>query len=149
MACEPITPAGFKTAKPQFAAVDDAVVASYIALAQVWASGDWPSSVCFGVQVSVVCHLMTLDGLGSDQASMDFASGHSSMQSIKSSNVTFVRFRSAAQSAGMSTTDWFGQTPCGRQFMVYVRMFMSGPRWASAADPAGFTAYAKDGWWLC
>ena len=153
MTCAPITPTQFKAAKPQFSAVLDAVVLGYIDLAQVWAGGDWPPSVCNQVQIALVCHLMTLDGLGSDQRSRNFASARSDFQTVKTGNVTLTRFRSTAERAGLSTGDWFSQTPCGQQFMVFVRMFMSGARWVGTPTGCGVTGYAKDayrdGWWTC
>lgn len=153
MACTPITPTRFKTAKTQFTGVSDTVVQSYIDLAQVWASGGWPTSVCDQVQIALVCHLMTLDGLGTDQRSKNFASGRSEYQSVKSGNVTLTRFRSTAERAGLSTGDWFSQTPCGQQFMVLVRMFMSGARWVGTPTGSGYSGYTKDayrdGWWTC
>lgn len=153
MACTPITPTQYKTAKTQFSAVLDAVVQGYIDLAQVWASGDWPASVCAQVQIAVVCHLMTLDGLGTDARSKNFASARSEFQTVKSGNVTLTRFRSTAERAGLSTGDWFSQTPCGQQFMVFVRMFKSGARWVGTPTGCGVSTYAKDahrdGWWTC
>lgn len=153
MACTPITPAKFKTTKTQFSAVDDDTVQGYIDLAQVWASGSWPSSVCDHVQIALVCHLMTLDGLGSDQRSKNFQSGRNEFQSVRTGNVTLTRFRSTAERAGLSTGDWFSQTPCGQQFMLFVRMFSSGARWVGAPTGHGTSGYAKDayrdGWWTC
>lgn len=153
LSCSPITPVQFKTAKPQFSAVGDALVQTYIDLAQVWATADWPDSLCLPVQVSLVCHLMTLDGLGSDSRSRNFGRGTNEYQSVRTGSVTLTRFRSSAERAGLSTGDWFSQTPCGQQFMVFVRMFMSGARWVGTPYSAGVTPYAKDayrdGWWLC
>lgn len=153
MVCTPITPAQFKATKPQFSAVSDAVVQSYIDLAQIWTGGEWPLRLCVPVQVSVVCHLMTLDGLGSDARSKNNASARSEYQSIRSGNVTLTRFRSSAERAGLSTGDWFSQTPCGQQFMVFVRMMGSGARWIPGSCGCGVSGYAKDayrdGWWIC
>ena len=149
----PITPHQFRAAKPQFSSVPDTVVQGYIDLAQVWASGDWPHSVSGQMQIAVVCHLMTLDGLGSDQRSKNFATARSEFQTVRSGNVTLTRFRSTAERAGLSTGDWFSQTPCGQQFMVLVRMFMSGARWVGTPAGSGVSGYTKDayrdGWWTC
>lgn len=153
MACEQITAARFKVLKPQFAAVSDSVVAEYIALAQVWASGDWAEPVCEQVQAAVVCHVMTLDGLGSDSQSKMFAKGSGEYQTIRTGNVTLTRFRSAAERAGLTTSDWFSQTPCGRMFLVLSRTLNSGPRVAVGSSGDCVSAYAKDlyrdGWWTC
>lgn len=148
MSCEPITPTKFKQMKTQFSSVDNDVVQGYIDLARVWTDGDWTERLCVPVQVAVVCHLMTLDGLGSDPRSKNNASGRSDFQSVRSGNVTLTRFRSSAERAGLSTGDWFSQTPCGQQFMVFARM-ASGSRWIGAGGGAGITGYAKDGWWSC
>ena len=148
-----ITPAQFKAAKPQFSAVLDETVQTYIDLAQIWASGVWPDNMVDQVQIAVVCHLMTLDGLGTDQASRDNASGRGEFQTIKTGNVTLTRFRSTAEGAGQSTGAWFAQTPCGRQFLVFVRMISSGARWVGTPTGVPTTGYAKDvyrdGWWTC
>lgn len=153
MTCTPITPGQFRQAKQQFLGVSDDIVQSYIDLAQVWTGGEWPDRLCTPVQVAVVCHLMTLDGLGSDPRSKNNASARSEFQSIRSGNVTLTRFRSTAERAGLSTGDWFSQTPCGQQFMVFVRMIGSGARWASGSFGREISGYAKDayrdGWWVC
>lgn len=150
---EKITPAQFKVAKPQFVGVFDGTVQSYIDLAQIWASGVWPDNMVSPVQISIVCHLMTLDGLGTDQDSRNNASGRGEFQTIKTGNVTLTRFRSTAEGAGQSTAAWFSQTPCGRQFMVFVRMISSGARWVGTPTGEPISGYAKDtyldGWWTC
>ena len=150
MACTAITPARFKALKSQFSAVQDAVVSDYISLAQLWAA-DWPDSVCEAVQVAVTCHLMTLDGKGTDTDSKGFATGRGDMQSIRSGSVTLTRFRAASEGAGLSTVEWFSQTPCGRQFLVYLRMYKAGPRVAMGAACGTPSPYAKDwsegAWW--
>lgn len=153
MACDPITVVRFKELKPQFAAVDNVVVSSYIDLAQLWASGDWATGYCDQVQAAVVCHLMTLDGLGSDPASRVFARGTGEYQSVRSGNVTLTRFRSVAERAGQSTPEWFAQTQCGRMFLAMLRTLNSGPRYAVGSVGACVSGYAKDayrdGWWVC
>lgn len=149
MTCTPITPSQFKQLKPSFQCVSDDVVQQYIELAQLWAS-DWPDKICETVQVAVTCHLLTLDGLGSSGESRLFASGRGDLQSIRTGNVTLTRFRSAAEGAGKSTIDWFGQTTCGRAFMVYVRMYKGGPRVGMGASCGDVSPYAKDIgrlWW--
>lgn len=153
MPYDPVTPAEFKAAKAQFAAVSDADVQSYLDLAGLWVDEAWPENVYQPAIIAVTCHLMTLDGMGSDGPSQSFASGEGEYQSIKSGTITLTRFRSAAESAGQSTADWFAQTACGRQFMVFARMFMGGPRVAVGCDSGGISGYAKDGWrdswWAC
>jgi len=60
-----VTPASFKTAKPQFAAVPDATVQAYL---------DMAAQIAFDPEndlavISLTCHLMTRDGLGTDAQS--------------------------------------------------------------------------------
>lgn len=147
MACTPLTPAEFKTARPSFSGVDDAVVQSYIDLAQIWAGGEWPDRLCQPVQVSVTCHLMTMDGLGADPESESFLNGEMDFQSVRSGQVTISRFRGVSQAAGKSTSEWFAQTTCGRMFLVFLRMSFGGPLYVSGAVCPPVSGYARDGWW--
>lgn len=150
MPYDPVTPAQFKTFKPQFASVDDAIVQAYLDMATIWVDDSWPEGVYQPAIIAVTCHLMTLDGLGDDAASDSFAVGD--YQSVRSGALSLTRFKDTATSAGMSTGDWFGQTACGRQFMVWARMFRGGPRVAIGCGGDGVTGYAKDApyrdsWW--
>jgi hypothetical protein len=151
MTCDQITPAELKQLKPKFSAVDDDVVQQYIDLAQIWAAGDWSGSNCGAVQASVVCHLMTLDGLGTGAESRTFYRGDGEYQTIKSGGVTFVRFKSVADGAGMSTSQWFAQTSCGRMFLAIRRALVFGPVVVVGSVDRGVSGYAKDstivGWW--
>lgn len=145
MTCAPITPARFKALKPQFASVDDAVVQGYIDLAQIWAGGDWPANLCEPAQVSMTCHLMTLDGLGAGAEAEGFASGTANFQSIKSGAVTLTRYQAAASSAGQSFSDWLGATTCGRFLWQLMRSRFGGPRVAMGGVGGGcISTYAKD-----
>lgn len=149
MGCDRLTVERFKQTKPSFADVDDGLVETYIDLAQIWAAGEWPDRFCEIVQVCVVCHLMTLDGQGTAADAQAFLSGESDMHIIKSGTVTLSRFRSSAQNAGMSTSDWFGQTQCGRMYLVLLRSVFSGPIVVGPGMGPPVTGYAKDGWWSC
>lgn len=153
MPYNPVTPFEFTGAKPQFLCADDDLIQSYLDLAALWVDESWPEQVYRPAIIAVTCHLMTVDGIGTDPISQSFASGEGEYQSIKSGNVTLTRFRSTAEAAGLSTSSWFNQTPCGRQFMVWARMFRSGPRVAVGAGSGCVTAYAKDAyrdsWWMC
>jgi hypothetical protein len=141
-AYDPVTPAEFKAAKPQFAAVDDAVVQSYLDMAarvvdQSWTAGDYKNAI-----IAFACHLMTLEGLGTDAASQSHASGAAEYESIKSGVLTLTRFRAAA-GATTPYMDWLNSTPCGKYFVFLLRLNRGGPRVAtvSTAMPSG---YAKD-----
>lgn len=145
-----VTPAEFKAAKPQFASVADATVQSYLDMSALWVSG-WPDEWADRATIAVTCHLMTIDGLGADPASEAWASGLGAFESIKSGEVTLSRFKGQAESAGMSTSGWFGQTPCGQQYLAMARVLFGGPRVAMGTVGACVSPYAKDGyrdsWW--
>ncbi len=149
MACEPITPAQFREKKQQFSDVGDVDVQNYIDLAQIWCGGNWPESLCQSAQVAVVCHLMTLDGIGTDRESREFRSGRGEFQTVKTGSVTLTRFRSVAEGAGLSTSSWFEQTVCGRHFLAMMRTVLSGPVYVGGSSSSAVSAYAKDGWWSC
>ena len=141
----PVTPAQLRSARPQFAAVSDWVVQQYLDQAVIGAGPGWPDWLQDQAQIAYACHLMTLDGLGTDPASQSFASGHSEFQSIRSGAVTLTRFRSSAEAAGHSYSGWLAQTPCGRQFLVWLRSVRGGPRVAmGGVGRGGVGAYAKD-----
>jgi len=145
----PVTPEKFKAAKPQFATVDDAVVQSYLDLALILVGESWPTQEIYDQAIiSMTCHLMTLDGLGTDPGSSNFALGNDVYETIKTGVVTLTRFKSAAQEAGISTKGWLSQTKCGQFYMVLNKSFHGGPRIAfgGVGPIGGPTAYAKDGW---
>lgn len=142
MAYTPVTPTIFKQMKPQFNAVDDAVVQLYLnaagrAVDESWPEEDYPLGV-----TAYACHLMTLDGLGTDAASKGFRTGQADFQTIKSADVTLVRFQKSAETTPYA--DWLGSTPCGKQYSFMVRMWKSGPRVAMAATLPCASGYAKD-----
>lgn len=142
MAYTPITPVRFKQLKPQFATVDDVIVQSYIDLAQLWVDGSWPERAWEAAQASIVCHLMTIDGQGTDAQSKLFKSGRSDFQSIKSGEVTLTRFQKSA--ADMTYLDWLSQTQCGAFFVQLLRMAKGGPRIAMGGVGGHQSGYAKD-----
>jgi hypothetical protein len=142
MAYEPVTPAQFKTAKPQFATVPDATVQMYLDMAgrmvdTSWTAGDYANAI-----IAFACHLMTLDGLGTDAASQAHATGAAEFETVKSGTLTLTRFRA---DAGPDTpfTDWLNSTPCGKYFALLLRLNRGGPRvlTVSTMMPSG---YAKD-----
>jgi len=142
MAYEDLTPTRFKELKPQFAAVDDAVVQSYIDMASVFVDQSWPEKLYEQGWVAYTCHLMTLDGLGTDAESRSQASGRSQYQSIKSGELTLTRFqREAGESDYLS---WLGQTKCGQYFAVLLKIVKGGPRVAIGAVGYCASGYAKD-----
>lgn len=139
-----LTPSKFKTAKPQFAAVPDATVQRYI---------DMAARIAFDPEdefamIALTCHLMTLDGLGTDAASQSHKTGAASYQSIKSGQLTLTRYQKAA-GEGTTFATWLGQTQCGQYYALLLKFARGGPRVVSGGVGVGCkSAYAKDalGW---
>lgn len=134
-----MTPAEFKALKPQFAAVPDERVQSYLNLA---------ARIVFDPEdqdalAALTCHLMTLDGLGTDASSKSFATGAASYQSIKSGQLTLTRYQKAA-GEGTSYQSWLGQTPCGQFYALLLKMARGGPRIARGGPSSHPSYYAKD-----
>lgn len=136
-----VTLAQFRLAKPQFTAVADDLTQLYLDMAgrmvdTTWTVEDYPNAV-----IAFACHLMTLDGLGTDAASLSFASGRGDVQTIRSGEVTISRF---ARDAGETPyAAWMNSTPCGKFYMFLARLNRGGPRvvTASCGSPS---PYAKD-----
>lgn len=141
MAYPPITPALFKATKPQFVEVDDAAVQLYLDMGGLAADASWPEPEWRMGVIAMTCHLMTLDGLGTDAASRSFAKGMGDIQSIKSADLSLTRFAKAATS---SYQQWLQSTPCGQQYAFRLRMTRGGPRVAMAASSPATSGYAKD-----
>lgn len=139
---EPVTPSQFKTAKPQFAEVDDATVQAFLDLAKLWVDGSWPDELYSPATIAATCHLMTIEGLGSDAQSKGFSTGLASFQSYRSGELSFTRY--ARNAADMSFSDWLGQTSCGVFFLQLLRMAKAGPRVAMGGIMHGQSGYAKD-----
>lgn len=137
-----VTVAQFKQIKPQFDAVGDDIVQLYIDMAGLSSDASWGEAEQTMAIIAMTCHLMTLDGLGSDKVSRSFAKGLGDMQTIKSADLTLVRFqREAGQTAYQS---WLQSTPCGQQYYFRLKMSRGGPRVAMAASGAAVSGYAKD-----
>lgn len=135
-----VTVAQFKTAKPQFAAVPDATVQAYL---------DMTAAIVFDPEndlavTALTCHLMTLDGMGTDAQSQSWSDGSAGFQTIRSGQLTLTRFQKAA--GGSSYVDWLGQTGCGQFYALLLRANGGGPRVARGGGGHARTAYAKDGW---
>lgn len=138
-----VTPAQFKVAKPQFADVPDETVQAYLDLGALFVDASWGDKQDIG-QIAATCHLMTLDGLGTDPASQSYATGAASYQSIKSGQLTLTRYQT-----DMSGRDWFGQTACGQFYALLARSFRGGPRIASGGGRFRPSGYALDWPWRC
>lgn len=139
-----MTPAEFKALKPQFSAVADSVIERYLALAAEQVDSSWEIYEDMG-QAAYACHLMTLDGLGSDDVSKSFLSGQSEFQTIKSADVTLVRFQKQAN--GTEYSDWLNSTPCGRAYHSFVRRRIGNGVFVAMASGGmihGTSGYAKD-----
>lgn len=137
-----LTPDKFKQLKPQFADVSDAVIEGYIELGGLWVDNSWPDRLTEAAQAAIVCHLMTLDGLGTDAESQGQASGAAQYQSVRSGELTLTRYQKTA--GDMSYSEWLSQTKCGAFFAQLLRMAKAGPRVAMGSVNAGASGYAKD-----
>lgn len=152
MAHSTVTPEQFKLAKPQFAEVDDSVIQMYLDLSGLWVDDSWPAKLIDPATIAATCHLMTLDGLGSDVQSQSFLTGVANFQSYRSGELSFSRF--AKEAGDTSFSSWLEQTPCGAFFLQLLRMAKSGPRIAMGGINPAQSGYAKDvpgssipGWW--
>lgn len=139
----PVTPTQFKAAKPQFAAVNDPIVQSYLDMAgrfvdRSWTEGDYQTAI-----IAMTCHLMTLDGLGTDPDSQSQATGSAQFQTIRSGELTLTRFRAAAGET-TSYLGWLAQTACGRFYAVLLKMNRGGPRVLHGGGRGRASGYAKD-----
>lgn len=142
MANAKVTVAQFKALKTQFAEVDNAIVQLYLDLGALAADDSWPEPEYQIGVIAMACHLMTLEGLGSDAVSRGFAQGMGDLQSIKSADLTLTRF---ARAAGQTPyQEWLQSTPCGKQYAFRLRMTRGGPRVAMAASGPLVSGYAKD-----
>lgn len=133
-----MTPTEFKALKPQFTGVDNAVVQSYL---------DMAAELVFDPEndmavAALTCHMMTLDGRGTDAQSQSFASGEAAFQTIRSGQLTLTRYQRS--SGGGRFTEWLGQTNCGQFYALLLRANGGGPRVARGGSGYGVTAYAKD-----
>lgn len=152
MAYPEVTPAQFKTAKPQFTEVANETVQVYLDLAGLWVDQSWPEKFYAPALIAATCHLMTLDGLGRDPQSILFASGAANFQSVKSGELTLTRYSKEAGSQSFS--DWLLLTSCGAFFWQLLKAVRGGPRVAMGGIGGAQSGYAKDvpgnsipGWW--
>lgn len=142
---EPVTPEAFKAAKPQFFDQPDGTIQAYLDLAALWVDDSWPDTFYRPAIIAATCHMMTLDGLGTDAESQSFKEGGAQFQSIKTGNVTLTRYASRAEGAGQSFFGWLGSTACGRFLVQLMRRRYGGPLVAMGGiSPAGASGYAKD-----
>lgn len=138
-----VTPAQFKAAKPQFASVDDSVVQMYLDLGGLFVDDSWPDSAEDPALIAITCHLMTLDGLGSDAESQGYASGAADYQSVKSGELTLTRSRASIDSS-KDFFGWLAQTRCGQFYAQLLQMCKAGPRVATVSCGFMPSGYAKD-----
>lgn len=142
MAYEDLTPERFKELKPQFEEVDDAIVQNYIDLGSLWMDKSWPAKIYEAAWVAITCHLMTLDGLGTDAQSNSFRTGAANYQSVRSGELALTRYQKAA--GEMTYIDWLSQTACGQMFALFLKRAKAGPRVAMGGIRGQRSAYAKD-----
>lgn len=143
MAYIPLTPAEFKTAKPQFADVPDPTVQMYIDMAGRLVDKSWTEGDYTNAWIALTCHFMTLDGLGTDAASKGFKAGAAFYSSIRSGQLTLTRYRERA-AADTDFNSWLKQTPCGQYYLLLLRLNKYGPRVITTGVGACASPYAKD-----
>jgi hypothetical protein len=142
MAYPEVTTAQFKEIKPQFDNVSDDVVQLYLNMAKRAADDSWDEDEYPAAIIAYTCHLMTIEGLGTDAASKSHAKGMADLQSVKSADITLTRFQRSAATTPYS--DWLQSTPCGKQYAFMLKLAKSGPRIAMAASLPAVSGYAKD-----
>ncbi|MFC6487361.1 DUF4054 domain-containing protein [Nitratireductor sp. GCM10026969] len=141
-AYDPVTPAEFKAAKPQFDAVDNATVQQYLDMAALWVDKSWVASSYRPAIIALTCHLMTLAGLGNDADSSAHKDGTAGFQTIKSGTLTLTKF--AKDSNQSDYQRWITSTACGEYFWILFQMNKRGPRVAVVSTGICPSPYAKD-----
>jgi len=136
-----LTPAEFKTLKPQFSSVDDSVVQSYLDMSSLLVDDSWGAQQDIA-QAAATCHLMTLDGLGDSRESGGFRSGMSEFQRIESGKLSLTRFSGDA-SSGLSYSSWLSRTFCGKFYLMLLRR-RGGPLVLYGGGCFSSSRYAKD-----
>lgn len=126
-------PAQIKALYPAFSSVPDATVQAYIDMCPVddsWFESDYTRAI--GLWVA---HTMTLNGLGSNEAATQAASG---IKSFSSGDLSV----SFSESKSSDDGGW-GGSMYGKQFYQLLRMNKGGPRSAAACFRVQ-SGYAKD-----
>lgn len=139
-----VTASSFKALKTQFSTVDDDVVEYYLGLAGLWVGTDWPSSIVDHATVAATCHLMTLEGLGTDAQSELFAGGLTDVQSFKSGTLSLTRFQ--RQNTDSDFKSWLSSTTCGQFFWQLLKMRYGGPVVARGGVSSDSASYAARDW---
>lgn len=138
-----VTPVQFKTAKPQFADVPDETVQTYLDMAALMAvDASWPAAYRDPATIAFTCHLMTLDGLGTDGDSALQSSGLAAYQSIKSGELSLTRYQKTAETTDFSS--WLGETSCGKFYAIMLQQVKRGPVLLYGGIGHCVSPYAKD-----
>ena len=105
--------ADLKAAQPGFAAVDDAVVADALEMAEQVVPQTIPSQILFKKAcIFYACHELTLDGHGTGAEAEMAAAGTLGMSSVSDGSVSFSR-----QSHGDKDADPIMSTTFGRRYL--------------------------------
>lgn len=109
------TAADLKTRYPAFAAVPDVTVDAVIIEAnrsvdETWTEGDYTQAIML-----LSCHIMAMEGLGTDPDSQSNTGQMSNFQLIRSGQLTLQRKQSASASSG--SADWYGLTRYGNRYL--------------------------------
>lgn len=148
MPYEQLTPARFKQLKPQFAEVDDEVVAQYIALASRFVDQTWLEADYETAWVAMTCHLMTIDGLGTSTEAELASAGGSRVTSLRSGSLSLTFATSSKAPSEDEFSSWLGETACGRFYRVLLRLNRAGPRLLTGWGAGCHSGYAKDWPWI-
>lgn len=139
MAREPVTPDLFKQIKPVFAGIDDAVIQYYLDTAALSVGSLWPDNMYQAGIISLTCHLMTLQGLGTSEEAQTATSG--GMVRLKSASVDVQVSQAAADAI---VKGGYGATACGREFERLMGMIHAGPITVGGSCQPCASPYAKD-----
>lgn len=137
-----ITVAQFKAAKPQFEAVPDDLVQTYIDVASRFVDESWTEGDFQNAMIAMTCHLLTIDGYGDTAEAEIQAQGGSRLTSLKSGTLSLTF--SQSQSSGDEFKDWLSQTACGRFYATLLMLNKRGPILLTAGGAGCASGYAKD-----
>lgn len=136
---DPVTPSKFKTIKRAFSEVPDDVVQYYLDQAAPSVGSMWPDNMYQAGIISLTCHLMTLEGLGTSEEAKSAVSG--GMVRLKSASVDVQVSQVAADAIAKGG---YAATSCGREFERLMGMLHAGPITVGGSSGPCASPYAKD-----
>lgn len=109
---------------PKFAAVDDAVIETWLTEARRDVDSSWCEDDRAMAEMLLAAHLMTLEGLGTGAEAEANAGGMAGLKSVKSGTFQFSRADSETESAAGT----LGSTSYGRRYLEKLEKNRSGAR---------------------